>query len=220
MEKRIKGVIMVNTCFQCGEYCAEKEIDIKNKTALCPLCGYKNRFLSMPLFIVGGASGTGKSTVLKELIGNMDNVILLETDIIWQEEFNKPENNYRKFFETWLRIAKNISQSGRPVVLFGAGFGVPENIEPCTERRYFSNINYLNIYCSDDELEKRLIKRPQWRNCQNKEFIDKQKEFNNWVKNYGKEKKPEIDLIDTTDLKLEKTVENVRIWINKKMENK
>ena len=105
-------------------------------------------------------------------------------------------------------------------MLFGAGFGVPENIEPCTERRYFSCINYLNIYCSDDELEKRLIKRPQWRKCQNKEFIDKQKEFNNWVKNYGKEKNPEIDLLDTTNLTLEETVENVRIWINKKMNNK
>jgi len=78
----------------------------------------------------------------------------------------------------------------------------------------------LNIYCSDDELEKRLIKRPQWGNCQNKKFIDKQKEFNNWVKNYGKEKKPEIELIDTTDLTLEKTVENVRIWINEKMTTK
>jgi len=209
---------MVNLCFQCGEYCAEKEVDINNKIALCPLCGYKNKYTAMPLLIVGGASGTGKSAILKELIGNINNAILLETDILWQDEFNKPENNYRKFFETWLRIAKNISQSGRPVVLFGAGFGVPENIEPCTERRYFSNIYYLNIYCSDDELEKRLIKRPQWRNCQDKEFIDRQKEFNNWVRNYGKEKKPEIDLIDTTDLTLEKTVENVKIWINNKLE--
>jgi len=211
---------MVNVCFKCGEYCAEKEVDINNKIAICPLCGYKNRYILMPLFIIGGASGTGKSTVLKELIGNMDNLILLETDIIWQDEFNKPENNYRKFFETWLRIAKNISQSGRPVVLFGAGFGVPENIEPCTERRYFSSIYYLNIYCSDDELEKRLIKRPQWRNCQNNEFIDKQKIFNNWVKNYGNEKKQKIDLIDTTDLTLDKTVEAVKIWINKKLKNK
>ncbi|WP_461255107.1 hypothetical protein [Treponema sp. R80B11-R83G3] len=211
---------MVNVCFQCGEYCAEKEVDITNNIAICPLCGYKNKFFSMPLFIVGGASGTGKSAVLKELIGNMDNVVLLETDIIWQDEFNNPENNYRKFFETWLRIAKNISQSGRPVVLFGAGFGVPENIEPLTERRYFSNIYYLNIYCSDDELEKRLIKRPQWRNCQDKEYINRQKEFNNWVKNYGKENKPEIDLLDTTDLTLEESVENVKIWVNKKWEKK
>ena len=213
----IKGKFMVNVCINCGEYCAEKEVDISNQSALCPLCGFNNKFVSMPLFIIGGASGTGKTTALNELIGKMDNVILLESDIIWQDEFNKPENNYRKFFETWLRIAKNISQSNRPVVLFGAGFGVPENIESCIERRYFSKINYLNIYCSDEELEKRLLKRPHWRKCQNYEFIEKQKEFNNWVKNYGKDKKPEIDLIDTTEITLEQTVEFIKIWINKKL---
>jgi len=207
---------MINTCFKCGEYCAEKEVNINGKFAICPFCGYKNKFIPMPLFIVAGASGTGKSTVLKELFGKMDNVVLIETDIIWQEEFNKPENNYRKFFETWLRLAKNISQAGRPVVLFGAGLGVPENIEPCIERRYFSNIFYLSLYCSDNELENRLKNRPQWRNCSSVEFIEKQKEFNNWFKQYEKGRKPEIDLIDTTNKKLDETVENVKHWINEK----
>jgi len=207
---------MINTCYQCGENCADKKIEVNNNisTAICPKCGYKHRFLQLPLFIIGGASGTGKSTVCKHLFGNMDNVVILETDIIWQEEFNKPENNYRQFFETWLRLAKNICQSGKPVVLFGAGFGVPDNIEPCIERRYFSKIYYLNIYCSDNEIEKRLKERPQWRNCHNKEFIDNQKEFNNWVKNYGKDKKPKIDLFDTTDKSIDETVEYVRNWIN------
>jgi broad-specificity NMP kinase/DNA-directed RNA polymerase subunit RPC12/RpoP len=207
---------MINICFKCGENNAEKTVDINGKYAICPVCGYKNQFIPMPLFIVAGASGTGKSTVLKELFGKMDNVILLESDIIWQEEFNKPENNYRQFMETWLRLAKNISQSGRPVVLFGAGLGVPENIEPCIERRYFSKIFYLSLYCSDNELENRLKNRPRWRNCYSEEFIEKQKEFNNWFKQYGKEKKPEIDLIDTTNLKLDESVEKVKYWINEK----
>jgi 2-phosphoglycerate kinase len=207
---------MINTCFKCGENNAEKMVDINGKYAVCPVCGYKNPFIPMPLFIVAGASGTGKSTVLKELLGKMDNVILIESDIIWQEEFNKPENNYRKFFETWLRLAKNISQAGRPVVLFGAGLGVPENIELCIERRYFSKIFYLSLYCLDNELENRLMERPKWRNCYSKEFIEKQKEFNNWFIQYGKEKTPGIDLIDTTNIKLEESVEKVRNWINEK----
>ena len=208
---------MVNVCSQCGEYCAEKNVDINNKTAICPLCGYKNRHVSLPLFIVGGASGTGKTAVLKELIGNIDNAVLMESDIIWQEEFNKPEGNYRKFFETWLRIAKNISQSGKPVAIFGSGFGVPENIEGCIERRYFSNIYYLNIFCSENELEERLKRRPQWRKCQGKEFIDRQKEFNNWIKNMGK--KPGIDLLDTTELTIQKSANNIKNWINRKLGN-
>jgi len=49
---------MVNVCSKCGEYSAEKVVDINGKAAVCPLCGYKNKFISMPLFIVGEASGT------------------------------------------------------------------------------------------------------------------------------------------------------------------
>ena len=53
-------------------------------------------------------------------------------------------------------MCKNIAQWGRPVVLFGAGFGVPHNIEPCVERRYFSSVEYLALVCSDASLAVRL----------------------------------------------------------------
>ncbi|MEZ4519803.1 MAG: hypothetical protein R3C44_24235 [Chloroflexota bacterium] len=62
---------------------------------------------------------------------------MLESDILWRPEFNTPENQYRDFFELWLRMAKNISQSGQPVILFGAGFAVPSNMKPVRERRCF-----------------------------------------------------------------------------------
>ena len=68
----------------------------------------------------------------------MIEVVLLEGDILWRPEFNRPEEKYRDLFETWLRMCKSISQSGRPVVMFTAGIGVPENVEGCVERRYFS----------------------------------------------------------------------------------
>jgi hypothetical protein len=61
--------------------------------------------------------------------GSLTEVVLLDADILWQAEFNTPADNYRAFFETWLRVCKNISQAGRPVVLFGAGMGVPSNLE-------------------------------------------------------------------------------------------
>lgn len=95
----------------------------------------------MPLHLVSGASGTGKTAVYHFLTGKVNEAVLLESDILWRSEFNKPETNYRDYFETWLRMCKNISQSGRPVVLFGAGVGVPDNMEPCIERRYFSYLS-------------------------------------------------------------------------------
>jgi hypothetical protein len=41
--------------------------------------------------------------------------------------------------------ATNISHSGRPVVLLCAG-GIPENVEPCVKRRYFSQVHYLGSF--------------------------------------------------------------------------
>ena len=124
---------MMNICFQCGKYHADKTIDPSGPFAICPECGHEHRFQQLPLLIISGASGTGKTTVYRHLLGQVSQAIMLDSDILWRSEFNTPDNNYRDFFETWLRVCKNISQSGRPVVLFGAGMGVPENIENCIE---------------------------------------------------------------------------------------
>lgn len=203
---------MLNVCFQCGLYRSDKIIDPAGPYAICPECGFKHRFLQLPLMIVSGASCAGKSTVCRNLISKENRAVLLDSDIIWRPEFNSPETKYRDFFETWLRLGKNISQSGRPVVLFGAGAGVPENLEYCIERRYFSKINYLALVCSDEKLEERLKQRPEWRGTHNADFIQDQVRFNNWFKEYKGE--PKIELVDTTLSTPEQTTREVLDWIS------
>ena len=126
---------MLNVCAQCGIYRADKKIDPDSPYAVCPECGFAHPFRYLPLLIVSGASGAGKSTVCRMLLDRLSEAVLLDVDILWRPEFNRPENHYRDFFETWLRLAKNIGQSGRPVVLFGVGLGVPDNMPPCVEYR-------------------------------------------------------------------------------------
>jgi hypothetical protein len=169
---------MMNVCSQCGQYRADKIIDPAGPYAICPECGYKHSFIMSPLLIVSGASGTGKTTVCQSLQGHLSQTVLLDSDIIWRSEFNTPETKYRDFFETWLRICKNIAQSGRLVTLFGAGVGVPENIEPCMERRYFSQVYYLALVCSDEVLQARLLGRPAWRLSHDPATIAEQVSFN------------------------------------------
>ncbi len=130
---------MWNTCWQCGLYRVDKAIDPAGPAAICPECGFRHPFLQLPLLLVSGASGSGKSAVCQALLGQLPEAILLDSDILWRPEFDTPANHYRDFFETWLRMARNIGQSGQPVVLFGAGFGVLANLEPCVERRYFGD---------------------------------------------------------------------------------
>jgi len=206
---------MFNVCHHCGLYRADKIIDPSGPYAICPECGHPHAFRQLPLLIVSGASGAGKSTVCHALVGSLDNVILLDSDILWRPEFDKPEEGYRDFFETWLRMAKNISQAGRPVVLFGAGLGVPDNIEPCVERRYFSEVYYLALVCDDDILARRLKARPAWRGSGEEAYVRGHLQFNRWFKEQQTGNFP-IRLVDTTDHAPEATVEQVRSWIQEK----
>jgi len=205
---------MFNICYQCGEYQVDKIIDPEGPYAICPLCGYKHFFHYLPLLVVSGPSGAGKTAVLQQLLGKFKSAVLLDSDIIWRPEFNQPEERYRNFFESWLRIAFNIGQSGRPVVIFGAGFGVPENLESLVERRYFSDIKYLALICDELELKNRLLKRPEWRGI-DEDFVARQIEFSRWFKEQGSKGIPPVDLINTTNVPLGKTVKQVRQWIQK-----
>jgi hypothetical protein len=145
-------------------------------------------------------------------MGNIREVIPLDGDVLWRPEFDTPENAYRGFGETWLRLAKNIAQSGRPVVLFGAGLGVPENLEPCIERRYVGAIYRLALTCAPDRLATRLHARPEWRGCDGA-FITNHQDFNRWFLTTGPTLTPPIDLLDTTTLSVEATVGAVKDWI-------
>ena len=206
---------MLNVCFQCGMYHADKIIDPAGPFAVCPECGFKHPFRMLPLLIVTGASGAGKSTACQRLLGQVTQAVLLDSDILWRPEFNTPATSYRDYFELWLRLCKNISQSGRPVVLFGAGAGVPENIENCIERRYFSKVHYLALVCSDEALSRRLQARPIWRGTRDAEYIDGHIRFNHWFKEYNSQ--PAIERIDTTDVLPEETVAQVALWINERV---
>lgn len=206
---------MFNVCHHCGLYRADKSIDPSGPYAICPECGHQHVFRQLPLLIISGASGAGKSSVCNAILGRRDTVILLDTDILWRTEFNRPDK-HRDFFETWLRMAKNISQSGRPVVLFGAGMGVPENIEPCVERRYFSKVHYLALVCDDEILAQRLKDRPAWRGS-DREFVEEQIQFNRWFKGQENSNSP-ISLIDTTYISLEAAVEQVEVWISERID--
>lgn len=210
---------MLNVCFHCGMYRADKLIEIEAETAyaLCPECHHKHFFLQLPLLIVSGASGTGKSTICQALVGRVNEVVALDADIFWRSEFNQPETKYRDFFETCLRVSKNIAQSGRPVVLFGAGLGVPENLEQCIERRYFSSIHYLALTCQEPTLIERLCARPAWRASDSSSFLAEQVRYNAWLQANALNTTTTSELLDTTSASLEETISLVMVWIRSKI---
>jgi len=209
---------MFAVCPQCGEFSQEKQIDPVQSTAVCPACDHAHSFRLLPLFLLSGASGTGKSTVCLELIRHdmppPHDFIVLDSDILWTEEFHAPAQ-WPKYTELWLRMCKNLNQSGRPVLLAGAGFGVPDNIRPRMEARYFSAIHTLALVCAEDVLAERLRARPDWRQSGHPKALAEQLRFNRWFQENAAAQTPPITLLDTTHRSAADTAVHVTDWVHR-----
>ncbi|HLH72484.1 MAG TPA: AAA family ATPase, partial [Chloroflexota bacterium] len=195
---------MFNICPGCGLYHVEKEIDPSGPFAVCPACGFRQSFVRLPMFVVTGASGAGKTTVCLQLPTALPECVVLEADVLWRPEFDQPETQYRDFRDLWLRLVKNIHQSGRSVVLMGGA--IPTQFESSPERRYLSEIHYLALVCDDHELSQRLQKRPPWRGTHTAEVVQRMVDFNRWLREHAASTRPPMALLDTTDASAEEMV--------------
>ena len=203
---------MFNVCPNCGAYRADKIIEPEGAYAVCPDCNYRHKFVRLPLFVLTGASGVGKTATCLVLAAKAKDLVVMESDILWGEEFNQPATNYRNYREMWLRICKNISQAGKPVIL--CGVGEPTQFEHCVERRYFSDIYYLALVCDDEVLASHLRTRPTWRGSSSDKQINEQVAFNNWLKDNARSTMVPMTLLDTTGLSVDESAEAVMRWVS------
>lgn len=168
---------------------------------------------SMPLFIVTGASGVGKSTLCAQLFRNETRYIVLESDILWNDIYNKPEEDYREYRELWLTLCGNISQIGLPVVLCGCA--VPKQFESCRNRNEVSSIHYLAVVSDDEVLEKRMR---DGRKIQDENWINSSISFNQWLKDNAKDTEPSMTLLDYSSITLDEAAASIDEWIRKHLD--
>lgn len=202
---------MLTICPSCGGYHADKEVDPTGPYAICPECGHKQRFIRLPLFLVSGASGSGKSAVCLELGSKLKDVVVLEGDVLWRKEFDKPEDDYREFWDVWLRLCVDISQSGRPVVLFASAR--PAQLEERPARRYFSEIHYLALVCDDEALVERLHGRPKLRDSSKEENIEKHVKWNRWLRENALSTNPPMAVVNTSGVSVQDAANQVAEWV-------
>ena len=141
--------------------------------------------------------------------------MILESDTLWGAVPAPPANNYQDYRNLWLRVAKNVGQSGRPVVLCGTA--IPEQFEACPERRYFSTLHYLALVCDDHLLQERLKLRPAWRHSGSTEQIETMLHFNQWLKDHASTTRPPMTLLDTGHQSILEAVREVAQWIRRRL---
>lgn len=93
------------------------------------------------------------------------------------------------------------------------GAASPPQYENCTEFRYFSDIHYLILYSDNDELKRRLKKRPKYRRCYSDTFINKQQLYNTYLHQLGS-KSDNMTVLDTSDLSCKEMAIKAREWIH------
>lgn len=183
--------------------------------ALCSTCGAGLRFLRLTLFIVSGASGSGKTTVMHHLLHTLPECVVLESDILWGTVPADGPNDFHSYYDLWLRMVKAVAQAGKPVLLCGTA--LPETIEHLPERRYIGTINYLALVCDDRTQRERLVARPGWRKSDTEEFLQAQAGFNHHLLQHATEMSPPMELLDTTEVPAVETARQVRRWVQSRL---
>lgn len=160
--------------------------------------------IKLPLFIVTGASESGKTYVIKELRRMMPEFDIFDPDNL--VEFIG--HDWEKMRNIWLRVARNIAQSGRMTIICGTM--MPWDIEKCTDFPFFKHVYYLNLYCDEETRVKRLRER-NWL----EEEIPNHKNFAKRLLEIADEVyKPPMPTIDTTDTDVIEVASQIKEWVH------
>ncbi len=196
---------MIGNCPNCGNYHWQKEISEDRKRIICIQCNHQWNFNSLPLFILTGCSGVGKTTTAQELLQRETNYIVMDADILYNIMPHETEEDLQNWVEHIMEFSLTIMQSGKPLLWTIAG--ALDKFEVTYHRRFFSNIYYLALVCSKEALEKRMM---EGRQITNEDWICSSIDYNRWFMENGTLPSGNIDTFDIT----KKTVSEVADYVD------
>jgi hypothetical protein len=144
----------------------------------CPRCGARQPLPAVPLFVVTGASGTGKTTIAGPLRARLPGCVIFDTDVI----LHVAALGWDTWRNTWLQLSHAIALNGRATVLFGSL--LPEQLEYLPARRLVDPIHFCNLDCPDAVLATRLRGRPAWRGSSSEAAIAEHQRFAAWLRTH------------------------------------
>lgn len=202
---------MIGICPKCGNYEWNKKVSEEKKTITCQQCGQQWKFKSMPLFILTGCSGVGKTTTAQKLLQRDTNFIVMDADILYNILPHETEENYKKWVEQILSFSKNIMQSGKPLLWTMAG--ALDYFENTYNRRFFTEIYFLALVCKPEALELRMR---EGRHISDSNWINNSIDYNRWFVEKGTVSNKRIDTFDITGKSVSEVANYVMEWVNKR----
>ncbi len=192
-------------CYQCGEYTIKRR-ELKNSTGhfLCDICGCQFTKTVLPLFIVTGASGSGKSAIIEPLQHLLTEYGVFDKDQMWARDWDMAYNNF-------FRIASALAQGGKKTVIVGTI--IPEHLEGLSDRDLVGEIFYINLHTDDETRRTRLLTRRKW-GFPDEEFIQEHARFAAWLLLNAETKFDHpMPTFDTTHMSPQEIAEQIADWI-------
>jgi hypothetical protein len=181
--------------------------------AVCPRCGQRDDTASLqPLFVVTGASASGKTTIfgpLARLLAGRCIVFdvdwLLDASSVLAGGATVTEIPWAGFDQAWLAVAHGVAQSGLPTLLLGTV--TPDRVESNIGRKWVGTVHSLVLDCPDEVRRQRIDARPEWRLRDTTEQIS----FGRWLR----ETIP--DRVDTSRCSPEEAARAVADWVETRL---
>lgn len=155
----------------------------------------------MPLFVVTGPSGAGKTTITPLLRGLLPECDVFEGDLT----LHAAAAGYDHWRNTWLQIAHGVALNGRAAVLSGSL--LPDQLEGLPARKLVGPIHFCTLDCPDDIIAARLRARPAWRGASSETVIAQHQEFGAWLRTHIS------PCFDTASVSPGEVAERVAAWV-------
>jgi predicted kinase len=191
---------------QCGPDTA-LEADPAGSLLRCPNCGAESALPGLPLFMVTGASGTGKSTITGPLRRLLPGCLVLESDVT----LHVAALGWETWRNTWLQLAHAAALGGQVTVLTGTL--TPDQVERLPARKLIGPVHFALLDCPDGVLAARLRARPAWRNSSSPEIVRQNQEFAAWLRARVS------PVFDTSAASAEEVARGVAGWVQEKISN-
>jgi predicted ABC-type ATPase len=174
--------------------------------AVCGRCGWVGDPVARrPLFVVTGASGSGKTAVFARLARRLTGrCVTFDADLLLDAAgalSGSQPVNWPAFRAAWLAAAHAAAQSGLPTVLLGPL--IPEHLEPLPARRWIGDVHFVVLDCPDELRRARINARPVWRSHD----VEEQVEFGQWLR------RNIADRVDTSTGTPDDTAAAIAAWI-------
>ncbi|GAA2368288.1 hypothetical protein Cme02nite_27620 [Catellatospora methionotrophica] len=129
--------------------------------AVCSRCGWTEPGRREPLYVVTGASGSGKSAIFAPLAAALPDCVVFDVDWLIDPMKATGSLDWDAFRDAWLSVAHGIAQGRRSTVLLGPL--MPEQLVGLPSRRWIGPVHFAVLDCTDEQRRARLDARPSWR---------------------------------------------------------